>query len=67
MGANDVAIVRSRHGANYGPALARRHGTPADRESLLRTRIRMGSQADVVRTDWNDPSGRPGKDEGPPL
>ena len=50
MGANDVAIVRSRHGANYRPALARRHSSPADREPLLRTRIRMGSQADMVRT-----------------
>ncbi len=49
MGANDVPIVRSRHGANYRPALARRRRSPVDRETLLRTRIRMGSQADMVR------------------
>jgi hypothetical protein len=48
MGADDVTIVGSRHGADNRSAFARSRRAPVDRESLLRARVRMGRQADMV-------------------
>ena len=48
MAANDVTIVGPRYGADNRPAFARGRCAPFDRKTMLRARIWMGGQADMV-------------------
>src|SRR5262249_18877889 len=64
MGADDIAILRPRNGADDGAALARAWRAPADREARLGARRRVRSQTIVVRGVSSGHS-RPQKNQEP--
>ena len=66
MGADDVAILRARHGTDHRTAFAGAGGTPVDREFLLGTRGRMRSDTDVVNPIGTSHRSGPLNGDGPP-
>ena len=71
MGADDVAVLRTRHRADHRPAFARAGSAPVDREVKLGARCRVRGNPDMVNpigaSHRNGPrSNGPRNGDGPP-